>query len=396
MCRFLARTYNDTSMKLDFLEKFCHPIYIVGGAARDYLLGVISNDIDLTSCLTPEQFKKKCQSLGYKTFDTGLEHGTVLFCVEGEYYEHTTFRYDVSCDGRRATISYAKTIEEDLSRRDFTINAMAFLDGDLVDPFGGKQDLENRVIRTVGKAEQRFCEDYLRIIRAARFASKLNFSLSEDLVDSARDLSKHIPEFVAIERVMQELEKTQKNPVDFFKYAEKLGFLDFVFGFVRKFEQEKFYRSLKESRTLFLDEFFVRVFYLIEDDIESVCRFFRMSNKLRKLICYVNSYYLELQNPQLSIERFYFIYQKFPYGFDVLWRLLEQVYHIEPKLYELLKKVKQVYKEPIVNGEKLISWGLAPNKKFKSLLEKSIVWQIEGFCEQEIKEKILAFAISGK
>ena len=127
---------------INFQQVFQYPVYIVGGYIRDHLLGIPGKDIDIASDLRPQDFKNLCQSKGYKTFDTGIEHGTITVFIEGVAYEHTTFRKDVSCDGRNATISFSQTIEEDLSRRDFTINAMALLGDQLIDPYEGQNDLK--------------------------------------------------------------------------------------------------------------------------------------------------------------------------------------------------------------------------------------------------------------
>lgn len=185
--------------------------YIVGGYVRDHLIGRVSADIDISTAATPNEVIT-IFSPNYKVLPTGIEHGTVTIMVEDIPYEITTFRKDIYSDGRNTTVSFSKTIEEDLSRRDFTINSLAFdpCTGKIIDPFNGRMDLKNKVIRCVGEASNRFTEDYLRMIRAYRFASLLNFSVSPDieeaisLIVSASDTWDNK---LSIERIKMEFDK---------------------------------------------------------------------------------------------------------------------------------------------------------------------------------------------
>ena len=161
------------------IEKRGFRAYLVGGCVRDLLLGRMPEDWDIASSARPEQIM---EIFGAQALPTGLKHGTVTVKTWDGAYEITTFRTDGAySDGRHPdAVAYTKTIEEDLSRRDLTINAMAISSsGRLVDPFDGAGDLARRVIRCVGKAERRFSEDALRILRAIRFASVLDFSVEE-------------------------------------------------------------------------------------------------------------------------------------------------------------------------------------------------------------------------
>ena len=149
-----------------------HEAYVVGGCVRDALLGREPEDWDITTSARPEEVKE----IFPVTIDTGIKHGTVTVREEGENYEVTTFRIDGKyADHRRPEeVTFTRTLEEDLLRRDFTINAMAYNDADgLVDLYGGQQDLAGGIIRCVGEPEARFSEDALRILRAFRFESKL-------------------------------------------------------------------------------------------------------------------------------------------------------------------------------------------------------------------------------
>lgn len=180
--------------------------FFVGGAVRDSLLGIQAHDIDLATNARPEQvinlFERVCTVI-----PTGLSHGTVTLVLDNQQYEVTTYRADVQTDGRHAQVKYLQTIEEDLARRDFTVNSMALdLSGNLIDPFGGKADLQNKIIRAVGDPQARIEEDYLRMLRAVRFSAKLGFSIDPGLASALGANSAQITR-VSTERCRDELVK---------------------------------------------------------------------------------------------------------------------------------------------------------------------------------------------
>ena len=190
---------------LQQLNKAGFEAYVVGGCVRDALLGANPDDWDITTSATPEEVK----GLFHKTIDTGIEHGTVTVRMDGESYEVTTYRIDGEYeDGRHPKdVTFTASLEEDLKRRDFTINAMAYNPQQgLVDLFHGQEDLKAGIIRCVGLAEERFAEDALRMMRAVRFAAKLNFTIEEKtraaICDHAPELAK-----VSAERIQVELTK---------------------------------------------------------------------------------------------------------------------------------------------------------------------------------------------
>ena len=181
--------------------------FIVGGCVRDYLLGLTPHDTDICTNALPEQTKKCFEA--YRMFDTGIKHGTISVVCGGEVYEITTYRIDGDYSDNRHpdSVSFTRNINEDLQRRDFTVNAMAYnAEYGLVDPYGGKNDLKDKVIRCVGNPDTRFNEDALRILRALRFASVYGFSIEENTSKSIfknADLLKNI----ATERVISEFLK---------------------------------------------------------------------------------------------------------------------------------------------------------------------------------------------
>jgi tRNA nucleotidyltransferase (CCA-adding enzyme) len=159
--------------------------WCVGGAVRDNLLGYENKDFDLATIATPQQVRK----LFRNTIPVGIEHGTVAVLDRHKQpHEVTTFRRDIKTDGRHAVVEFGVDLQEDLARRDFTINAIAYhpLRHEWRDPFGGQADLERKLIRAVGDPELRFREDYLRILRALRFAARFGFEIDPATWEAAR------------------------------------------------------------------------------------------------------------------------------------------------------------------------------------------------------------------
>lgn len=188
--------------------------FIVGGCVRDSILGIKPNDYDVTTSATPLEIIDIFKD--YKVIETGIKHGTVTIIKNNSEYEVTTYRIDGEYnDNRRPDyVEFTKDITKDLQRRDFTINAMAYNHKiGLVDEFEGIKDLEKRLIKTVGVADERFNEDSLRIIRAVRFSSKLGFDIEEDTLKSIYRNMELIRN-VSVERIQQELNKIliSENP----------------------------------------------------------------------------------------------------------------------------------------------------------------------------------------
>jgi len=190
------------------------PIYIVGGYIRDALLSKKPKDMDLTSALKPEEFKALCEEKGFKTLDVGIDHGTVGVLIDGELYEHTTFRKDVKTDGRRAEVLFSESLEEDAMRRDFTINSIYYTTGpwytEAIELQDHIEDLKEKTIDTCGDPYKRFEEDYLRIMRLLRFAIKLkdqDFTIGTQTYQAACLLAHKIKANVSKERILEELYK---------------------------------------------------------------------------------------------------------------------------------------------------------------------------------------------
>jgi putative nucleotidyltransferase with HDIG domain len=190
------------------VETIVSPIYLVGGSVRDILLGVDPSDYDFTTPLLPDEIELAVRQAGKRPYLIGKAYGTIGFKIDGQLVEVTTFRTETyPADSRKPIVTFINDLTFDLSRRDFTINAMALkIDKTLVDPFNGHLDLTNKCIRTVNKAYDRYNEDPLRMLRAARFASQLNFTIDEEAESQAIKKAHKIIE-ISQERWVQELDK---------------------------------------------------------------------------------------------------------------------------------------------------------------------------------------------
>lgn len=192
---------------IDKIYENNYEAYIVGGCVRDSILGFEPNDYDITTSATPKVIKEIFRD--FKCIDIGIEHGTVSVVIDDDIYEITTYRIEGEYkDHRRPeNVDFTSKLEEDLKRRDFTINAMAYNEKEgLIDLFGGNIDIENKIIKTVGNPYNRFNEDGLRMIRAIRFSSKLNFKIEDNTLLAIYDNAQIIKN-ISLERITDEFNK---------------------------------------------------------------------------------------------------------------------------------------------------------------------------------------------
>lgn len=205
--------------------------YIVGGCVRDKLLGLIPHDYDITTSAEPQEIKRVFKD--FKTILIGEEFGTIGILIDKTLYEVTTFRIDGKYKNFRKpeNVIFSKNLVEDLKRRDFTINAMAMdSKGELYDPFGGKNDLEDKVLRAVGRPNERLKEDAIRILRAIRFAGRLNLYIDDELFD-AISFERNLLKKISPERIFDEFSKmiTSDRPSYYLLLMEETGVLDVIF-----------------------------------------------------------------------------------------------------------------------------------------------------------------------
>jgi len=218
----MIRLPEDVKKIIDLLKSHGFAAYAVGGCIRDSLIGREPNDWDITTEALPEDVKR----IFFRTVDTGIEHGTVTVFLKGKGYEVTTYRIDGDyADSRHPeSVTFTRKLSEDLLRRDFTINAMAYNNEDgLVDLFGGQEDLAAGIIRAVGVPEERFSEDALRIMRCVRFAAQLGYTIEPATLQAAKKLSGNLS-LISRERVREELVKTlcSKHP-DYVDILSRIG-----------------------------------------------------------------------------------------------------------------------------------------------------------------------------
>ena len=207
---------------LDTLHRAGYAAYVVGGCVRDSLLGLTPHDWDLCTSALPQQGMELFGE--EKCIPTGLQHGTVTVKQGGGLYEITTFRTEGAyTDGRHPDeVHFVPDVREDLARRDFTINAMAYNEKEgLVDPFGGQADLQSGILRAVGVPHQRFTEDALRILRLYRFAARFGFSIDPPTAQAAQELCAHL-DCVSVERIEEELAKLLSAPAPAAYLDEKI------------------------------------------------------------------------------------------------------------------------------------------------------------------------------
>ncbi|MEH6941581.1 CCA tRNA nucleotidyltransferase [Bacillus sp. JJ722] len=192
------------------IEEHGFEAVFVGGCVRDYLLQRPIHDVDIATSATPDEVK----SIFSKTIDVGIQHGTVLVLEHGESYEITTYRVESEyIDYRKPKeVKFIRSLQDDLQRRDFTMNAIAMdTRGEIIDPFGGQQAIQKGLIETVGEANDRFSEDALRMMRALRFVSQLSFTCSDETLQALEE-NQLLLNNISIERITAEFEKLLTGP----------------------------------------------------------------------------------------------------------------------------------------------------------------------------------------
>lgn len=364
------------------IEEAGFEAYFVGGSVRDHILGLPIHDVDIATSAYPEEIK----SIFKKTIDTGIKHGTVTVLMDDESYEITTFRTESGYqDYRRPDkVTFVRSLTDDLKRRDFTINALAVdHDGNVVDKFDGLTDLKNHLIKAVGVAEERFHEDALRMMRAVRFQSQLDFSIESKTEQAIAD-NAPLLEKIAVERVHEEFVKMMLGR------AWKKGFKDYLHldlathcpGFHDSLDDLA--KLLKTNDVQMLDETMVwvsigHVLNLSGDDLNHFLRLWKVSNQVREECLATENTLDDFQSGNFDIWN---IYQN---GIRNIPRVEElcQLFKIQIDKAKIDKAVSEI---PIKNSHALKITGkdvidilqIKPGPKigeYMNTLEKAVVTQ---------------------
>ena len=236
MTNILDKGYNIAKI----LEDKGYKAYLVGGCVRDYILGRKINDVDITTDATPDQIQEVYKD--YRQIDFGKKFGTIKILHDDEEFEITTFRIEDDYKDNRhpSSVKFSKDIDDDLKRRDFTINAMTLRNKNIYDPFNGKADIDKKLIRAVGNPEERIREDALRMLRAVRFSIQLDFDIEEELKIAIINNKDRLDD-IARERIHNELNKMLiTNPYRTITILKDVELLDKVFPFpVMRFNELK-------------------------------------------------------------------------------------------------------------------------------------------------------------
>lgn len=262
------------------LEKNGHAAYVVGGCVRDKIMGKTPHDWDITTSASPEETEKIF--FQNKLVLNGMKHGTVGVVENGEVYEVTTFRTESAYSDNRHpdSVTFVNNIEDDLARRDFTVNSIAYSPKTgLVDPFGGKEDIKKKIIRCVGQAGRRFDEDALRIMRAVRFSSTLGFEIEEKTSRKIHE-KKSLLKNVSTERIRDELEKLLggKNVFDVLK-----NYSDVIFSVIPELSYSDGWETVCKGVEASENEIGIRLALIMQnlskDDTLAVLKRLKFDNK---------------------------------------------------------------------------------------------------------------------
>lgn len=331
------------------LENHGYEAVFVGGAVRDYLLGKQATDIDIATSAKPTEVK----DIFEKTIDVGVEHGTILVLVNDEPIEVTMYR----TGEKNAQHDVVKSLREDLRRRDFTINALAMTkDQQLVDFFGGQDDLRNGLIRAVESPRKRFEEDALRMLRAVRFASVLNFTIEDNTFYTMKKMAKALRD-VAIERVKVELDKIflSKAPEKGFRYLIKSDLHKALPIFPEKWvdlEKHMRFSSIQEGWAMFM--------LSGRFSANEVSAAYKLSNDEKRFLTYVEKAYAHRQEHSFTIDEIYFFDADILYVAEKFYKI--EIHETEEVSLNMFHEEKdklpiQSLKDLVVSGQDLLKWA---------------------------------------
>ncbi|MCL2839535.1 MAG: CCA tRNA nucleotidyltransferase [Defluviitaleaceae bacterium] len=357
---------------LDTLESPGHEAFIVGGCVRDVIRGTGPKDWDVATSATPAQVK----ALFLRTIDTGIKHGTITVLIHHESYEVTTYRIDGEyLDNRRPeSVIFTTQIEDDLSRRDFTMNAIAYHPTQgFVDPFHGQEDIEKKIIRCVGVAENRFNEDALRMLRAIRFSAVLGFDVDEEAFIAMTTLKKNLAH-ISPERIREELGKLICGAYpQAIKRLEDTGLLKYVL-------QGRHYKGnlthiIEKIQNCPPDEPMRLTLFLswAESDCENILKDLRYDNKtIKEVALYIRLLYVPIKNDPVEIKKLLrqMPQESFKKLLDLKKIELENINAIRQTAYSIIAKGECfTLGDLAVNGRDLAQAGIPHGKIMGDILE---------------------------
>ncbi len=349
--------------------------YIVGGCVRDCFLQRQPQDWDITTSAEPEQIKK----IFNRTYDTGLQHGTVTVLWEGEHYEITTYRIEGKYDDCRHpnNVTFTKSLKEDLQRRDFTINAIAYHPQQgIKDYFLGQKHIEQKIIKGVGNATERFQEDALRMLRALRFSAQIGFDIEQSTYEALQQ-QKELIKKISVERIHDELEKMLLS-----KYLEKINLLwqskllnEISPILSQKMEQygEEVIKQMKKSPFDRMIRWTIFLQYMEAKQGEAFLKYLKFDNDTIKTVVpllkhlkddiVLGEYELRKKANEITVEQLKRL---------LLIQQIQQKQNIK-QLQQCFDKILQrgdciTLKELAVTGEDLIKLGIAKGKQIGNML----------------------------
>lgn len=371
---------------IECLELNGYEAYIVGGCVRDSLLGKIPNDWDITTNATPNEII----NIFEKTIPTGIKHGTVTVLVDNIPFEVTTYRIDGEySDGRHPdSVKFTESINKDLSRRDFTINAMAYNpQKGVVDIFDGCKDLDKKLIRCVGNPSIRFEEDALRMLRAIRFSAQLNFTIEETTINSIKEKSPLIKE-VSIERIQSEINKILLFDSSKLYLLKKVRLLEYIIPEICDDLSEIliFTNNIESNLHLKLTMLFRNMSL---DSTHYVLRRLRYDNKTINRVLILSKYRdYNIELDRISIKRILNKLGDLTLFEDLIKLKMANLSNKDPEILNLLNIQKRaniiiqqkecfMIKDLALNGKDLISIGVNRGREIGETLDKLLEIVIE-------------------
>lgn len=347
---------------LEAIEEAGYEAYFVGGSVRDLLLNRDIHDVDIASSATPEEIKE----IFPHTVDVGIIHGTVVVLYEGNSYEVTTFRSESEYEDfrRPSEVTFIRSLIEDLRRRDFTMNAIAMnKDGKLIDPFFGQEDIKNKTIKTVGSAKERFHEDALRMMRAVRFVSQLDFKIEKSTFLA---LSRHgsLLRNISVERITAEFEKllSGSESQTAMKVLVETGMYQYLPGFENRNQEINDFLQLTILEDLSLEEYWVLllfIFSLSPRDVENFMRVWKHPLKKIRRVKKGLFWLYERTDHDWTLDRVYLAGSEIAISTERLFNILKHrevnlnVDMLEEKLASLPINERR---ELCVTGQDLMDW----------------------------------------